>query len=183
MAKIVLYIASSLDGFIARDDGSVDWLVEGESEEADSDYGYSEFYNSIDTVIMGRKTYEQILGFGEWPYEEKRCFVCTREPKAYSDERVDFVDDPTALTVNLLDREERDIWLVGGSEIVSELLNAHLIKRITITILPIILGGGIPLFNGIEEGTQLKLRDVQSFETGYVQLSYDVDYNTSGKKG
>lgn len=76
--RIKLYIATSLDGFIAREDGSIDWLTEYENSPA-TDYGYSEFYASIGTVLMGRKTYEQVLGFGDWPYGEKNVYVFTRQ--------------------------------------------------------------------------------------------------------
>ncbi|WP_269848941.1 dihydrofolate reductase family protein [Methanosarcina horonobensis] len=76
--RIKLYIACSLDGYIARKDGSIDWLIEYENN-SETDYGYSEFYASIGTVLMGRKTYEQVLGFGDWPYGEKKTYVFTRQ--------------------------------------------------------------------------------------------------------
>ncbi|MHB8102526.1 MAG: dihydrofolate reductase family protein [Methanosarcina sp.] len=78
MPRIKLYIATSLDGFIARENGSIDWLTKYENNP-ETDYGYSEFYASIGKVLMGRKTYEQALEFGEWPYREKKSYVFTRQ--------------------------------------------------------------------------------------------------------
>ena len=81
MPRIKLYIATSLDGFIARENGSIDWLTKYENNP-ETDYGYSEFYASIGKVLMGRKTYEQALGFGEWPYREKKSYVFTRQKES-----------------------------------------------------------------------------------------------------
>ena len=89
--RIKLYIACSLDGFIARENGSIDWLTEYENSP-ETDYGYSEFYASIGTVLMGRKTYEQVLGFGDWPYGEKKTYVFTRQNEPLPREKnVEFV--------------------------------------------------------------------------------------------
>ena len=174
MGEIILYIASSLDGFIASEDGSVDWLESVEEPDPEEDYGYQELFERVDTVLMGRKTYEQILGFGEWPYESKRCIVFTREPLAYSDERVEFVDEPAAFLGNLLDDGSAATWLVGGSETASYLLKEGLIRHMIITMLPIVLGGGIHLFQGLEREFRLKLLEMKSYPNSFIQLHYEL---------
>lgn len=108
MRAIVLFIASSLDGFIAKTDGSVDWLF------TDNDYGYNEFFASVDTVIMGRKTYAQILEFGAYPYEGTQGFVLTRTSTAERDENVTFIGENIPGLIDTLRQSPgKNIWLVG----------------------------------------------------------------------
>jgi dihydrofolate reductase len=119
MKKVTLYIAASLDGFIARTDGSLDWLpVPDEGEE---DYGYEAFFKTVDTVVMGRKTYEQVPTLGPWPYEGRTCVVFSGTRGGQRDERVEFVDGDIAACVRELRAEpgEGVIWVVGGAEIVA----------------------------------------------------------------
>jgi dihydrofolate reductase len=187
MKKIILYIATSLDGFIAREDGSLDWLPGSEAkanhepkESVDSvdtnekkDYGYSALMDSIDTTLMGNKTYDQVLTFGPWPYTAKKCIVFTHEKNPQPDKNVIFVNDPVSFTKELKNKEGKDIWLIGGSEINSLLLNAGLIDTIILTVIPTIIGKGIPLFQGINKDIQLRLTKVEHFKSGLAQLSYD----------
>ena len=168
MRKVILFIASSLDGYIAREDGGIDWLF------SDADYGYSEFYGSIDTVIVGRKTYDQSLGFDEDPYKGKKAYVFTHDKHA-SDGRADFVSSDIADFVKKLKRMKgKDIWLVGGSDIVSILFNAGLVDRIILSIHPAVLGRGIPLFKGLTWEMQMKLAKTISYPSGLVQLHYEL---------
>lgn len=168
MRKLILFIASSLDGYIAREDGGIDWLF------SDADYGYSEFYRSTDTVIMGRKTYDQLLGFDEYPYKGKKAHVFTREKRS-GDGRVDFVSSDVASFVRKLKRRKgRDIWLVGGADIVSILLNAGLVDRIILSIHPAVLGRGIPLFKELTREVKMKLTQTISYPSGLVQLHYEL---------
>ena len=168
MRKVILFIASSLDGYIARENGGIDWLF------SDADYGYSEFYSSIDTVIVGRKTYDQSLGFEEYPYKGKKVYVFTRDKRA-GDRYVDFVSsDLAGLVRKLKQLEGKDIWLVGGSDIVSILLNAGLVDRIILSIHPIVLGRGIPLFKGLTQEIQMKLVKTLSYPSGLAQLHYEL---------
>lgn len=165
--KIVLFIACSLDGYIARVNGGIDWLFD------DQDYGYTQFYESIDTVLVGRKTYEQASSFEEFPFEGKECYVFSRSVDR-EDENVKFVDgDIVNFTEELRGREGKDIWLVGGAEIIQVLLSANLIDRFTISFHPILLGDGIPLFKKQEDETKLVLIDSISFSTGLAQLHYE----------
>ena len=168
MREIVLFIASSLDGFIAKSDGSVDWLF------TDKDYGYNEFFASVDTVIMGRKTYTQILQFGAYPYEGTQGFVLTRTSTAERNENVTFIrEDIPALIDTLRQSSGKNIWLVGGAEIIQIFFQYKWIDRVILSIHPVILGNGIPLFLPTKGAPQwLKLQEVQNFESGLVQLSY-----------
>ncbi len=150
MRKIKLYIASSLDSFIAGENGTIDWLF------SDADYGYAEFYNSIDTIFVGRKTYEQSLTFEEYPYKGKKVCVFTHNAKKQKDKYssdVEYIDKDIPEFVRGLIQQpvsNRDIWLLGGGEIVSLFLNADLVHEIILSVHPIILGKGIPLFNKIK---------------------------------
>ena len=166
MRKIKLFIASSLDGFIAREDGGIDWLFTG-------DYGYAKFYNSIDTVLMGRKTYELGLKLGEY-YKGKRVIVFTKQKNLKKLENVEFVSNVVDFTKKLLKTKGKDIWLVGGGEIVSLLLNNNLIDEILLFVHPIILGKGIPLFKNIKKEVKLKLIETFAYEGGLVKLYYKV---------
>ncbi len=143
MRKVILFISSSLDGYIARTDGSVDWLF------TDGDYGYKEFYDSIDNVLVGRKTYDQVPEFTKSPFKKKTCFVFTRQTNLENSQNLQFVNNVIETVGQLIRSPGKNIWLVGGSEIISVLLNAYLINEIILSIHPIhpiILGSGIPLF-------------------------------------
>ncbi|MBI5228015.1 dihydrofolate reductase [Candidatus Micrarchaeota archaeon] len=178
MKRIILFIATSLDGYIAREDHSIDWLF------TDQDYGYKEFYDSVDTVLIGRTTYEKMLEMGTgYHYKGKKGYVFSRDKKTKKDENVEFVSDIVPFVKKLkkdnenkTEREnEGNIWVVGGSEIVSVLLNADLIDEIMVFVHPIILGKGIPLFKNIKEEKKLKLKNTESYSSGLVKLHYMFD--------
>jgi len=171
MRKVKLFIASSLDCYIAREDGGIDWLY------TDADYGYTKFYDSIDTIITGRKSYDQSLTFEEYPYKGKKVYVFTRKKvrKNNNEQDVEYIDTNiqdfvTSLTQSI----GKDIWLLGGGEIASVLLNAGLVDEIILSIHPIILGTGIPLLRNIQKEVNLKLENSLSFESGLMQLCYKV---------
>ncbi len=167
MRKLVLYIATSLDGYIAGPSGEIDWLF------ADQDYGYREFFAGVDTVLMGRKTYEQALSFGEYPYQGTRGFVFSRARRT-PDENVTFVSSDVASLVSGLKRASgKNIWLVGGGEIVAECVRHDLIDEFILFVHPIILGAGIPLFPPGLPRRPLKLVRSGSFSSGLVQISYE----------
>src|SRR3989304_9265966 len=169
--NIILYIAASLDGFIARKNGSVDWLAP--YEKGQEDYGYNEFYKKIGTVIMGNNTYKQVLSFGEFPYRGKDCFVFTRIKDKLEDENVTFVSKSAKDFISQLNlRDNKNIWLLGGASIIDEFLKFDLIEEFIITVIPILLGDGIPLFKGKSNEKKLKLINVKTFDPGLVQLHY-----------
>ena len=175
MPRIKLYIATSLDGFIARENGSIDWLTKYENNP-ETDYGYSEFYASIGKVLMGRKTYEQVLGFGEWPYREKKSYVFTRQKEPIRRENnVEFVSEDIGEFVRQLKRNtEEDIWLVGGSQIIKVFFEENLVQDLIVFVVPIILGSGIPLFDHIGKEIGFRTGRVERYENGLVKLEYEV---------
>lgn len=168
MRKVVLFIACSLDGYIARTSGEVDWLF------TDQDYGYNEFLKRIDTVIMGRLTYEQVLTFGEYPYKDAEGWVFSRSRNGGErDEHVQFTsNNPTQLITQLKQQPGKDIWLVGGAELIQSFLQQNLIDEFIISILPIILGDGIPLFRAPLPTLNLNFQQAETFDTGLIQLTY-----------
>jgi dihydrofolate reductase len=178
-----MFIASSLDGLIAREDGSIDWLF------TDNDYGYQEFYQSVDAVIMGRKTYEKglELGGGINPTKYKKNYIFSRDLRPSNrkekDEEVEFVDhDIIEFVGHLINSSGKDIWLVGGSEIISILLKANLLHDIILSIHPTILGKGIPLFKNIRKEMSLKLINCNAYDSGLIQLHYTVFKNEANNK-
>jgi dihydrofolate reductase len=168
-AACSVYIAASLDGYIARADGSLDWLsiVQSPGE----DYGYARFFDSIDTVVIGRKTYETALGFEEWPYAGKRCIVLTRRrlPARHAERFYD--GDPVALVERLTGEGAKRVYVDGGS-VIRQFIAAELVTDMTLSIVPILLGDGIPLFAGIGRDVRLDLSASRSFASGLVQLEY-----------
>ena len=162
--KIILYIATSLDGFIARKNGSVDWL--SEFSNPGEDYGYKEFLDSVGIVILGNTTYKEFKA----PYEGKKCFVFSRTDKGKR-ENITYVNTGVKEFVETLSDDE-NIWLVGGADITKEFLKNNLVDEFIITIIPTILGEGIPLFAKDYGEHKLKLLNVKSFDSGVVQLHY-----------
>lgn len=173
--RIKLYIATSLDGFIAREDGSIDWLTEYDNNP-ETDYGYSEFYASIGTVLMGRKTYEQVLGFGDWPYGEKKSYVFTRQKEPlHLEKNVEFISGDIGKFVRQLkENTEEDIWLVGGSQLIKAFLEENLVEDFIVFVVPIILGSGIPLFDRIGKEIRLRTGKVERYENGLVRVEYEI---------
>jgi len=173
--RIKLYIACSLDGFIARENGSIDWITEYENNP-ETDYGYSEFYASVGTVLMGRKTYEQVLDFGDWPYGEKKAYVFTRQEEPLRREKnVEFISvDIEEFARRLKENTEEDIWLIGGSQIIKVFLEEDLVQDLIIFVVPVILGSGIPLFDQIQKEIGLKLINTERYESGLVRVEYEI---------
>jgi dihydrofolate reductase len=169
MRTVILYIADSLDGYIARTDGRMDWLF------SDVDYGYTKFLRSVGTIIMGRKTYDQLLTFDDYPYRGKEVFAVSRFRAGERDEHVTFVGPEIVDIVRSLKAGEgTGIWLVGGSQLVRLFIAEHLIDEIIVSIHPIILGSGIPLILPQDDETQLVFAVCESFSSGLVQLKYRV---------
>ncbi len=172
MRKVILFIASSLDGYIARTSGEVDWLF------TDQDYGYTDFFAAIDTVIMGNKTYQQILGFGEYPYRGKKGFVLSHTLTGEKDNNVEFVGgDVQSFIAQLLQSQGGDIWLVGGSKTIYFFLKHTLVNELILSIHPLILGNGIPLIvKDANLEIKLELQNVKTYASGLFQVSYQLNY-------
>jgi len=167
MRKINLFIASSLDGYIARSDGSVDWLPENTAS------GYEGFIKSIDTVVMGKKTYDQVLTFGDYPYKYKKSYVFTRNDDYLKDENTEFVHDVDKLVKDINSNSGTNIWLIGGAEIISTFLNLELVDEIILSIIPVVLGKGIPLFKNMQKEVKLELIKTTDYDA-LVELHYKV---------
>lgn len=168
--KVILYIAASLDGYIARENGDVDWLV-GDGSNPNIDNGYESFYKNIDTVIMGKSTYDQVIGWGEYPYKDAKGYVYTRQ-HIEKNQYVEFInEDPKSLVKRLKEVDGKDIWIVGGAEIVDLFLKTDLIDEYIIATIPTILGNGIPLFKANNPEIKLKLVGSSIFD-GIVQNHY-----------
>ena len=173
MTKLVVYIASSLDGYIARENGDVDWLSAYDS--ATEDYGYNAFYESVDAVMMGRRSYEQIKGFGEWPYAGKTCYVFSNTLHDGIDKNVNIVNQqPEEFVHSDTYQSHQNIWLLGGAKLAAAFLNHQLIDELIISITPILLSRGIPLFIDAPEN-HLNLLNSTSYESGIVQVHYAMN--------
>ncbi|MBC6608364.1 dihydrofolate reductase [Hymenobacter sp. BT188] len=173
MRKVVLYIAASLDGYIASPDGSVDWLpplLPGE------DYGYTEFLSTIDTTLQGRTTYEQVLTFGEWSYPELINYVFTSNPPTEAvHPSVRFVTTDTVEFVKQLRQEEGGtIWLIGGGKLVAPLLAAGQVDELMLFVVPRLLGNGIPLWQEPKHSQPLKLLRSHTWPDGMALLHYQL---------
>lgn len=175
MRKIKLYIAISLNGKIAGTDGGVEWLENIPNPEK-TDYGYQDFLNSIDTTIQGYKTYNQVIGWGiEFPYKGKKNYVITKRQDVVDTEFVEFITGNHSVFIkNLKEQEGGDIWLIGGSQTNSLVLNAGLLDEIIIFVMPIIIPGGIDLFESLLKETKLELLASKSYSSGAVELKYKI---------
>ncbi len=171
--NLILYIAMSLDGYIAKPDGDLSWLsvVEKEGE----DYGYHKFVASVDTVIVGRKTYDKVLSMGfDYPHQDKISYIITRTPKASIGNIHFYTDDVRELVKKLKSVPGKNIYCDGGAEIVNLLLENNLFDELVISIIPVLLGSGIRLFKDGRPENKLQLVSSESFESGLVQVHYKV---------
>ena len=170
--QVILYIAMSLDGYIATEDNDLSFLSTFESPG--EDYGYAEFIKTVDTVIMGRKTYEKVLSFGiEFPHKDKKCYVISKS-RTGKDENVEFYNgDLTELIGNIRKTEGKHIFCDGGAEIIFELMKLNLIDSYILSIIPHFLGGGVALFKSGRPEQTLRLINSKAFPTGLVQLCYE----------
>lgn len=168
--KVTLFIAMSLDGYIAKPDGDISFLdsvaMEGE------DYGYAEFVKTIDTVVWGRKTYDKVLGMDAIShYQDKQIYVLSNSLSG-SNGNVTFFNNVAELFAKLQSAEGKGIYCDGGAELVSECMKNHLFDELIVSVIPVLLGDGIHLFkSGIPE-SKLKLIGSQQFASGLVQLRY-----------
>lgn len=173
MRKIILYSAISLDDYIADQHGSIEWLHRPEFIPEGEDFGYGAFYESIDTTLMGNKTYKQVLGFDvPFPYPDKKNYVFTTSMESKSDEYVEFISrDIGGFCKRLKEEPGMDIWLVGGGKLNSALLDEGLIDLLILTKIPVPLGKGIPLFHQSEWKKQFPVSETKVFPAGVVQFT------------
>lgn len=169
--EIVYYVASSVDGFIATPDGGVEWLAPFES--GPEDYGFAAFYESVDAVLLGRRTYDQSLTFGDWPYSGKPCWVFSKRDERVAPPDVEITGrSPADVAAELEARGLQRAWLVGGGALASAFRNAGLITELIVSIMPVVLGDGIRLFAAPGPPRALHLVSRTLYGDGVVQLTY-----------
>lgn len=173
MRKLSIYIASSLDGFIAKPNDNLDFLklVEKEGE----DYGYTDFTATIDTIILGRKTYDWVLrevGSSHYDNGDRDVYVITRSPRPSSGRTTFYAGDLAELVGRLKAGEGKNIYCDGGAEVINSLLRHDLIDELIISVIPVLLGEGTRLFAEGRPEQHLELLGTKSFESGLVQLHY-----------
>jgi len=172
--NIIVHIGTSADGYIARPDGDLEWLTS--RPKPAGFYGMSDFMKSIDTKLLGRKTYERSLQMQGKFRSPSRTIVFSRHaPPANSPPGVEFVNGPIGPFVSRL-REQpgKDIWLMGGGEIIASFLDEGAIDEFIVTVAPVFIGDGIPLIARRHRHVPLSLQSVQSFPDGVVQMHYRV---------
>ena len=176
-----VFIATSLDGFIARENGEIDWLEEGDERVApdseNEDYGFDAFFNSVDVLIMGRNSFQKVLSFGQWLYGDKRVIVLSSTMNEIPDDVPDTVElkncSPVDLYNELEDSGFENLYIDGGKTI-QGFLDADLIHEVVITKIPILIGSGIPLFGPLTDDKKLRHIETLSFENGFIQSKYEV---------
>jgi dihydrofolate reductase len=169
--KVILYIAVSLDGYIAKPNDDLGFLSIVEQEG--QDYGYADFIKTVDAVIIGRKTYDKVISMGfDFPHADKDAYIITRTPRPSINSVKFYMGDLKSLIDKLKSENGKNIFCDGGAEIVNELLKDDLIDEFIISIIPILVGDGIKLFKDGRPEQKLKLVSVKSFEKGLTQLHY-----------
>jgi dihydrofolate reductase len=168
-----VFIATSLDGFIARQDGALDWLPADGGEP----HGYDEFVATVDAIVIGRKTFETVLTFDAWPYGTKPVVVLSTKPSALRAPEGAVCDmmtgTPQEIVARLAQRGLKHLYIDGGVTI-QGFLEAGLIQRLTITRIPVLLGSGIPLFGPLSHDVRLEHVATRSYPSGMVQSQYET---------
>ena len=171
--KASVFIGTSVDGFIARTDGALDFLPPGGGEE----HGYEAFMASVDALVIGRKTYETVLAFDTWPYGDKPVFVLSTRPLAPAPTGavVERMTGPPAHVVSQLAARGIQHAYVDGGITIQGFLQAGLIQRLIITRVPVLIGTGIPLFGATPRDIALKHIATRQYASGLVQSEYEVN--------
>jgi dihydrofolate reductase len=169
--QLILYIAMSLDGYIAKPNDDLDFLSIVEQEG--QDYGYADFLKTIDAVIVGRKTYDKVISMGfDFPHADKDAYIITRTPRPSVGSVKFYTGNLKSLVEKLKSETGKNIFCDGGAEIVNELLKENLIDEFIISVIPILVGNGTKLFKDDRPEQRLELVSVKHFEKGLTQLHY-----------
>ncbi|MFI5444838.1 dihydrofolate reductase family protein [Polaromonas sp. UC242_47] len=174
--KTSVYIASSVDGFIARSNGELDWLPM-EKDVDGGDFGYQAFMDSVDTIVMGRHTYEKVLSFGEWPFDNKRVVVLsTAAPDIPASlvGRLQWLSGTPQEVLTQLAAQGAEHAYIDGGKTIQAFLQAGLIQRLIVTRIPVLLGQGIPLFGPLAGDVPLQHCRTMTFQNGMVQSEYSL---------
>jgi len=176
MTSTAAFIATSLDGYIARKDGSLDWL-DRYSDVAAEDTSYTDFISRIDVIVMGRRTFEKVLTFGFWPYENMPVRVWSDTLKTLPEElagKAALITGTPAEVLAQLDREAFRRAYIDGGKTIQSFLGAGLLDEITVTQIPVLLGEGISLFGALTGDVSLKLQKSKTLPWGFVQNRYQI---------
>lgn len=171
MIECVYYVAVSIDGFLAPADGSLDWL--SPFEESAEDYGYRSFYDTVDSLVIGARTYEQMLGFDAWPYANKPVIVMSRSggtPAAHGVRHSD--TSPADVLADLAREGCRRTWLVGGGTLAGAFQREGLITEYIVSTMPVVLGSGIGVLGGDGTLESLRLVTTRAYADGVIQSTY-----------
>ena len=171
MRDVILSVAVSLDGYIEGPNGEYDWCF------TDQDYGMSEFFKQVDSVFMGRKSYELVQSMGDQEntgFPKMKTYVFSRTLDAVKPEEVLVNKDIESAVREIKSQPGKDIWLFGGAGLTTSLMNLGLVDRFSLAVHPILLGAGKPMFQGIKERMMLKLLDIKSYSTGLVIMNYST---------
>lgn len=177
--KVSVFIATSLDGYIAREDGDLNWLDDANKLVPEGeDCGYGAFMRSVDVLVMGRVTFEKILSFANWPYGDKPVIVLSRNtveiPNSIKNSVTHSCETPEKICLRLFREGVKRIYLDGGVTI-QRFMAVGLVNDITITLIPTILGRGKPLFGPVDIDVSLKHIATKTFEFGFVQITYEIE--------
>lgn len=180
--KCSVYIATSLDGYIARENGELDWLPGADGKPVEGldpsdDLGFNAFIDSVDVLVMGRNTFETALSFKEWPYGDMPVIVLSSRLSKLPvgiPETVELRNSTPAELTRELDQARYQHAYIDGGKTIQGFLNAGLIDEMTITIIPVLLGGGIPLFGELNADIQLTMVESKTFGNGMIQSRYVV---------
>lgn len=161
--KLLFYGAMSIDGYLAREDHRLDWLIGTEGEEETS---YDTFYASVDTLIMGRNTYEQVLKLSpdEFPYEGKTCYIMSRTLQDSLEGTHIIREDVLSFVKKLKNETGRNIWIVGGGGLLQSFIKERLVDEFFLQIVPVIIGRGIPLFSPADLESKFSLQEVNQYK-------------------
>lgn len=171
MSEVILYIAHSIDGFIADRNGGIGWLAPYEAY----DFGYDGFFAKVDAVVMGRKTYQECRKLGHWPYKGRSAVVMTKGPPIDGDGFAVFDErTPQEILIDLQHAGRKRIWLVGGGGPVRAFTDAGLLKRLILFQIPVVLGSGVPLWPPGKKTRTASLRRTAAHMNGVVETEYDI---------
>ena len=172
MSKVILYIAMSLDGYIATKDGGVGWL--DPFNGTGDDYGFNKLVDSIDVNIQGANTYKQVLGFDvDYPYKSKSFVVTRQKLDVPSGANVEFFSgELSKLVVKAKEEAKKDIWLIGGGNLAQQFIKQNLVDEMIISLMPVLIGEGIQLFGDTGTPKSLELVEVEKFKAGVLNLRY-----------
>lgn len=176
--QVSVYIATSLDGFIARKGGAIDWLdAANQTVPKGEDFGYREFFDSVDAIVMGRNTFDLVRTFDPWPYDSKRMVVLSRRgvdiPEALRATVSASSESPEQLVARLKAEGAKRIYVDGGLT-VQGFLRAGLVDDLTITLIPVLLGSGLPLFGELASDMHARHVATQTYSCGFVQNRYAI---------